>query len=162
MQSTGRRHVGTSRRVRVARATTAAVVSLLAVVCAAGPADAATAVKISRVYYNSPGSDTRTNTSLNAEYVNVLNLTGVTQVITRWTLRDAQGHVDTFPTTSIPAHGTITVHTGKGVTSGSQRYWQSTAYIWNNDRDTAYLRNSAGAAIFTCSYNSTAVAYKNC
>jgi hypothetical protein len=162
MQSTGRGHVGTSRRARLGRAATAAVVSLLAVVGAAGPADAASVVKISKIYYNSPGSDTRTNYSLNGEYVNVLNLTGVTQVITRWTLRDAQGHVYTFPTTSIPAHGTVTVHTGKGVNSGSQRYWQSAAYIWNNDRDTAYLRNSAGAAIFTCSYNSTAVAYKNC
>lgn len=162
MQSTGLGHVGTSRRARLGRAATAAVVSLLAVVCAAAPADAATTVKISRIYYNSPGSDTRTNASLNAEYVTLLNLTGVTQVITRWTIRDAQAHVYTFPTTSIPAHGTVTLHTGKGVNSGSQRYWQQANYIWNNDRDTAYLRNSAGAAIFTCSYNSTAAAYKNC
>jgi hypothetical protein len=35
-------------------------------------------------------------------------------------------------------------------------------YIWNNDRDTGYLRNSAGTLVFTCAYNSTAVTYKNC
>jgi hypothetical protein len=164
MQSTGHANGnGTSRaRARTGRAVFAALISLLAVVGVASPADAATAVKISRIYYNSPGTDNWSTSSLNAEYVNLLNLTGVTQVITRWTIRDAQGHVYTFPTTSIPAHGTVTLHTGKGVNSGNQRYWQSGAYIWNNDRDTAYLRNAAGAAIFTCSYNSTAVAYKNC
>jgi hypothetical protein len=37
--------------------------------CAMGPADAAPAVKIIKVYYDSPGTDTRTNTSINGEYV---------------------------------------------------------------------------------------------
>jgi hypothetical protein len=147
---------------RGGRAAAVALVSLLAVVFAAAPAQAATSVKISRVYYNSPGTDDRSNTSLNAEYVNVQNISTVTQVVTGWTVRDAANHVYTFPSTSIPAGGTVTVHTGKGTNSGNQRYWGSGAYIWNNDTDTAYLRNSAGTAIFTCSYNSTAVSYKNC
>jgi archaellum component FlaF (FlaF/FlaG flagellin family) len=144
------------------RALALAVISLLALVFAATPAQAATAVKISRIYYNSPGTDTRTNTSLNAEYVNVQNISSVTQVVTGWTVRDAANHVYTFPATSIPPGGTVTVHTGKGTNSGNQRYWGSGAYIWNNDMDTGYLRNSSGAAIFTCSYNSTAASYKNC
>src|SRR4051812_11930039 len=149
-------------RIKAARAAVAALMCLPAVVCFAGPADAATTVKISRVYYNSPGTDDRSNANLNAEYVNVQNISTSTQVVTGWTVRDVVGHVYTFPTTSIPAGQTVTVHTGKGVNSGNQRFWQSGAYIWNNDTDTAYLRNSAGATISTCSYNSTAVSYKNC
>src|SRR6478672_5243854 len=144
--------------------TTAAsvVLALAAVVFGSGPAQAAAAVKISRIYYNSPGTDTRSNTSLNAEYVTLQNMTSRTQVITGWTIRDAVGHTYKFPTTSILAWKTVTLHTGKGVNSGASRYWQQTNYIWNNDKDTAYLRNAAGAAIFTCAYNNATVAYKNC
>ena len=52
--------------------------ALIAVVGAtlgiAGPAQAATpAVQITKVYYNSPGTDTGSNTSLNAEWVRLTN-----------------------------------------------------------------------------------------
>src|SRR5215218_5245707 len=40
-------------------------------------ADAASAIQITKVYYNSPGSDTGSNTSLNAEWVRITN-TGTT------------------------------------------------------------------------------------
>jgi hypothetical protein len=164
MHFTGFKNGGRSGRTgaRFGSAVASVLLSLLAVICVATPAQASTSVKISRIYYNSPGTDTRTNASLNAEYVNITNISSVTRVITGWTIRDAANHIYKFPSTSIPAGRTVTLHTGKGTNSGYQRYWQSGAYIWNNDKDTAYLRNAAGAAIFTCSYNSTAVAYKNC
>lgn len=164
MSPTARHNSPTTRSVRsgAGRSAASGLLCLLAVVCFAGPADAAGSLKVSRVYYNSPGVDDRSNTSLNAEYVNVQNISTSTQVVTGWTLRDVAGHVYTFPATSIPAGQTVTVHTGKGANTGNQRFWQSAAYIWNNDTDTAYLRNSAGAAISTCSYNSTAASYKNC
>jgi len=132
------------------------------VLVGAGPAQAATPVKITLIYYNSPGSDTRANTSLNAEYVVLKNTTTRTQGITGWTVRDAAGHVYKFPTTTLAAGRTITLRTGKGTNSSTTRYWQQSNYIWNNDRDTAYRRNAAGTLMQSCSYNSTAAVSKTC
>jgi hypothetical protein len=138
------------------------VAGAVVAVSVAPPAQAASAVKISRIYYNSPGTDDRSTASLDAEYVSLQNLTPRTQVITGWTIRDAAGHVYTFPATSIPAGKIITLRMGKGTNTSTTRYWQQGNYIWNNDRDTGYLRNSAGTLMYTCSYNSTLVSYKNC
>jgi hypothetical protein len=129
---------------------------------AATPADATPAIKIYRIYYDSPGSDTRTNTSLNGEYVVLKNMTASSRSLTGWTVRDASAHIYKFGTLSIPAGKTVTLHTGKGTNSSTHRYWGSGSYIWNNDRDTGQLRNSAGTLIHSCAYNSTAVDYKYC
>jgi hypothetical protein len=126
------------------------------------PAEAASAVRIYRIYYDSPGADYRSNSSLNAEYVMLKNYATTTRYVTNWTIRDVTGYVYKFPTTAIGAGKTVTLHTGKGTNSGSHRYWQRTNYVWNNDRDTAYLRNGSGTLVHTCSYNSSAVDYKNC
>lgn len=127
-----------------------------------GTAEATPALKVVKVYYDSPGTDTRTNTSLNGEYVVVKNMTTVTRSLTGWTVRDVSGHIYKFGTFSLGAGKTVTLHTGKGTNSATHRYWGQTNYVWNNDKDTAYLRNSAGTLIHSCAYNSTAVDYKNC
>jgi hypothetical protein len=50
------------------------------------------------VYYNSPGSDTGSNSSLNAEYVVIRNGDNVSHSVSGWTVRDAAGHVYKFGT----------------------------------------------------------------
>jgi hypothetical protein len=140
----------------------AVLVAAVSAVLAPAPAEATPAVKVYKIYYDSPGSDTRTNTSLNAEYIVLKNMTTSSRSITGWTVRDLAGHIYKFGTLSIPAGKTVTLHTGKGTNSSTHRYWGSGAYIWNNDKDTAYLRNSAGTLIHSCAYNSTAVDYKYC
>jgi hypothetical protein len=43
------------------------------------------------------------------------------------------------------AGATVTVYSGRGTTSATRRYWgRSYGAIWNNDGDTAYLRNASG------------------
>jgi hypothetical protein len=54
------------------------------------------------------------------------------------------------------------IRTGKGKSGTSIRYWGSGAYIWNNDKDTAYLRNASKKLIDSCAYNSTKADYKTC
>lgn len=51
--------------------------------------------------FDSPGSDTGSNTSLNAEYAKVVNNTSSPVSLTGWTLRDAGRHVYTFPKFSL-------------------------------------------------------------
>lgn len=46
------------------------------------------------------------------------------------------------------------LHTGKGAHTATDRYWGSSAYMWNNDKDTVWLRNSpSGTLIDYCAYN---------
>lgn len=128
------------------------------------PAQAATpAIQITRVYYDSPGVDRRSNTSLNAEYVTILNTTRRAVDLEGWTLRDKTGYTYSFGSDVIlGAHKKITVRTGRGQDGTTSLHWGRGAYVWNNDKDTAYIRNPAGRLIDSCSYNNTRVDYKNC
>ncbi|MEU5529274.1 lamin tail domain-containing protein [Micromonospora chersina] len=130
---------------------------------AATPAQAATpAVMITKVYYNSPGSDTGSNTSLNAEYVQLTNKRTTSINLKYWTLRDKSSHIYKFTTNwYLKAGATVVIHTGKGTNTSSNLYWGSGAYIWNNSGDAAYLRNSAGTGIDSCSWGSSG-SYTNC
>ncbi|MFJ8581835.1 lamin tail domain-containing protein [Micromonospora sp. NPDC093277] len=139
------------RLVGFAAALAVAVGGTLAV---AGPAQAATpAVEITLVYYDSPGTDNRSNKSLNAEYVRLTNRRSSTVNLKNWTVRDKSRHVYRFSGDFRLAKGaSVYLHTGKGTNTSKHRYWGSGAYIWNNDGDTAYLRNAAGTSIDTCSW----------
>ncbi|MEU6641678.1 lamin tail domain-containing protein [Saccharomonospora sp. NPDC046836] len=141
-------------RKRTMAVLTAVAVALLTGLSAA-PAQAAGGVMIYRAYYNSPGPDTRSNASLNAEYIQLKNTTKVTKYVTGWTLRDRQNHIYRFPTTKIGPGQTLYVRTGKGTNNANNRYWGRTSYVWNNTGDAAYLRNSRGALIDSCSWGSS-------
>lgn len=49
-------------------------------------------VHLYKIYYDSPGSDTRTNTSLTNEWVQIRNTTAAAVSLTGWTLVDAANH----------------------------------------------------------------------
>src|SRR5438034_2400635 len=59
---------------------------------------ATAAVRIGFVYYDSPGSDTGSNASLNAEYVKIKNTGSRAKVLTGWRLHDQSHHRYTFGT----------------------------------------------------------------
>ncbi len=139
-----------------------AVVAAMSLLLVVPPAEAASAIQIRKIYYDSPGTDYRTATSLNAEYIVLKNVSTTRRSLTGWTVRDAVGHVYTFGTFSLAAGAAVYLHTGSGTNSTYHRYWRSGNYIWNNDKDTAYLRNSSGATVDTCAYNSTAVDWLYC
>jgi len=52
----------------------------------------------------------------------------------------------------LKAAATVTVRTGKGTASSTTRYYNRTWYVWNNTGDTAYLRNSAGTLVHSCTW----------
>jgi hypothetical protein len=125
-------------------------------------AQAAGSVHLAKIWYDSPGTDTRSNTSLNAEWVQITNSTTKSAGLKSWTLTDASRHTYRFAAFTLKAHATVTVHTGKGRNTGANVYQQRAAYVWNNDKDKATLKTSSGAVHDTCSYDSTKVDYKNC
>lgn len=125
-------------------------------------AQAVGSVHVSKIYYDSPGSDTRTNTSLNGEWVQIQNSTSAAVSLKGWTLTDASNHKYTFGAFTLAKGKTVTVRTGKGSNTAATRYQGRAAYVWNNDKDTATLRKANGAKVSACSYNSTRVDYKTC
>ena len=140
----------------------AAVAASASVALLPTQAQAAGSIYLYKVYYDSPGSDTRSNTSLNAEYVQIKNSTSGAVQLKGYTLRDATGYEFAFPSYRISAGKTVKIHTGRGSTSAGHVYWGRTSYVWNNDRDVATLRTASGAVRDTCSYNSTRYDYKMC
>jgi hypothetical protein len=145
------------------RALAALIVAPFAVasaVVAALPADAATAVmEFSKIQYNSPGPDDRSNASLNAEYVRITNNGAVSANLLGWTLRDKSGHVFKFPALLVKPGQRVYVHTNFKPDT-QHLYWKSSAYIWNNTGDTATLRSGSGRTYDTCSWgNGSGVTY---
>jgi hypothetical protein len=134
----------------------AAVATSLLGIAVATPAQAAEApVYFSKIYYDSPGSDTRSNASLNAEWFRLTNSTAKTIQLKGFTVRDASNHVYTFGPYALPPRNSVTVHTGKGTAGkpiANDRYWGSGNYIWNNTGDTATLRTPAGKTINSCKF----------
>ncbi|MGW4029589.1 lamin tail domain-containing protein [Streptomyces sp. NPDC004838] len=147
------------------RSTVAALVAaaLGGLVLTPSPVQAAAgSVHLYKVYYDSPGTDRRTNASLNAEYAQIRNTTSKAVSLKGWTLTDASNHKYVFGAFTLGKGKTVTVRTGKGANSASTRYQGRSAYVWNNDKDKATLKKSTGATVDTCSYNSTRVDYKMC
>ena len=56
----------------------------------------------------------------------------------------------------------MTIHTGKGNRTQTDRYWNRSWYIWNNTGDTAILENQHGTVIDRCSYQGTSRGYTYC
>ena len=121
--------------------------AMLALVPAAGAA-----IKITKVYFDSPGSDTGGSSSLNAESIRLKNTGSSARSLSGWTVRDVANHVYRFGTFTL-ARGTRHRPHGQWLHTGSHRYWRSGWYIWNNDGDTAKLKNSSGTLIDRCSYS---------
>ena len=111
-------------------------------------------VFIREIFYNSPGADHGSNSSLNAEWVELKNSSGHPIALTHWTLRDKAGHVYKFTSAfRLRAHKTVKIHTGSGRNTRTNRYWNHGWYIWNNDGDTAVLKSASRSVKSRCSYS---------
>jgi len=126
--------------------------AVAAPIAAASSAQALPAIMIYKVQYDSPGSDTGSNASLNAEYVVIKNTTRSNRVLTGWTLRDKTGYTYRFPSFTLKAGASVTVHTGRGSATSAHRYYNKSWYVWNNTGDTAYLKNASGTTVDTCTW----------
>jgi hypothetical protein len=131
-------------------------------VWAATPAEAGSALQLGKIQYDSPGTDTRSLTSLNAEYLVIKNVSASSRSMTGFTVRDAQKHVYTFGSFTLRAGRSVRLHTGKGMNTATDRYWGSGNYIWNNSGDRATLSNRSGTSLDTCSWSADGVGYTFC
>ncbi|MFJ3717908.1 lamin tail domain-containing protein [Streptomyces sp. NPDC090057] len=107
------------------------------------PGRARAAVYVSSVRYDSPGRD-RSNWSLSQEWADVTNSTRRAVNLDGWFLRDEDGHTFTFRHVRLAGRSAVRVHTGVGHDTRTDLFQDRREYVWNNDHDTATLRNDRG------------------
>ena len=125
-------------------------------------ASAAYCIGIYRIYYNSPGTDTGSNTSLNGEWVQLRNRCSTSRSLTSWRINDLAGHTYTFGSYTLGGGSYVKVRTGTGTNTATSRYQGRSWYVWNNDKDTAYLYNANGTLIDRCYYNNRSASSVYC
>ncbi len=131
----------------------ALAVAAAGVLAVTAPAQAATpTLRFYAVQYDSPGKDTRSNASLNAEWIQLVNTGSKAVSLKGWKIVD-KSKTYTFGSVTIAGKGgKVTLHTGKGTNTKTSLYWNSGNYVWNNTGDTATLRTSAGKVHDTCTW----------
>jgi P pilus assembly chaperone PapD len=149
------------KRIRAALPALAGAVALTGTLLS-GPAEAAGGVVIHRVYFDSPGKDTRTNAGYNGEWVQIKNTGSRAVSLKGWVLKDRDNHKYTFLNVSIGAKKTIKVRTGSGRDTATEKFQNRRAYVWNNTSDTATLLKAGGSKVDSCSWTTRDPSDKYC
>lgn len=88
--------------------------------------------------------------SLSDEWVKIKNTGSSSVSLQGWTIvDDGDKHTYTFPSFTLDAGATVTLHTEAGSNSATDLYWGSGRPVWNNDGDTARLYDSTGNLVDT-------------
>ncbi|WP_341870231.1 lamin tail domain-containing protein [Streptomyces albidochromogenes] len=109
-------------------------------------------VEISAVQANSPGPDTRSNRSLNREWIEITNSHRRAVNLDGWTLRDRDGNRYRFHDVRVAGRATVRIHTSVGRDTRTDLYMDRRHYLWDNHSDTATLRNDRGYTVDTESW----------
>ncbi|WP_449405144.1 lamin tail domain-containing protein [Halocatena pleomorpha] len=107
-------------------------------------------LSITEIHADATGND---NENLSDEYVTFTNTGSETLDLSEWTVSDEARHVYTFPSgASLAAGETVTLHTGSGSDTQTDRYWGSSSAIWNNGGDTVTVEDDTGTLVTSKSY----------
>ncbi|MCX5139886.1 MULTISPECIES: lamin tail domain-containing protein [unclassified Streptomyces] len=148
--------------VPLALAVTTALAGSLLLATPASAAKHQGGVHLGKIQYDSPGKDTRSTTSLNAEWVEIHNNTKAKVQLKGYRLKDNTGYTYTFPSYAVGAGRTVRVHTGKAKNSSGHVYWNRGSYVWNNTGDKARLIKPNGKLLDSCSWTKASKGTRNC
>ncbi|MFD6920447.1 lamin tail domain-containing protein [Streptomyces sp. NPDC059944] len=142
------------RRLVAAALAAGALVGSAAVSASAAPGPRAerSPVAISRVQSDAPGVDSRSNRSLNGEWVEVTNSTWRAVSLNGWTLSDRDGNRYTFHQYRLAARSTVRVHTGVGDDTSKDLFQDRRREVWDNRSDVATLKTDHGRVVDSVSW----------
>ncbi|MDT3433949.1 lamin tail domain-containing protein [Haloarcula sp. 1CSR25-25] len=105
---------------------------------------------IDRVRADAAGDD---RDNLNDEYVVFRNAGADPLAMGGWTVADESGRTYVFPDGfTLDPDETVTLHTGSGTDTDTDRYWGSARPIWNNGGDTVTVTDADNATVLERSY----------
>ncbi len=109
-----------------------------------------TGVKITHIQADAPGSDSQ---NPNGEWVEIVNQGPEAVSLEGYTLKDAANHIYTFPAFTLQPGATVRLYSGQGQNDASSLYWGLVGEsVWNNDGDSAFLRDSEGNLVDSYTY----------
>jgi len=107
-------------------------------------------VRITTLNYDGPGSD---SVAPNGEWIELTNQGDSPVDLAGYTLKDQGPHLYTFTDLVLAPGASVRVYSGQGTDSGTERYWGLVNdAVWNNEGDSAYLRDPAGGLVATYTY----------
>ena len=113
-------------------------------------AGADVALKITDLHANAPGND---NENPNGEWIEVTNQGSEPVTLTNYTLKDAANHIYTFDQVTLPSGSAFKLYSGNGQDQLTELYWgYEDESVWNNDTDTAFLRDAEGRLVDVYAY----------
>ena len=107
-------------------------------------------LKIVHIEADAPGSD-RDNP--NGEWVEIANQGSEPVLMRGYTLKDEANHIYTFGAFEVRPGSSFRLYSGRGQDGPRELYWGLAGEsVWNNDADTAFLRDDAGALVDVFAY----------
>jgi endonuclease YncB( thermonuclease family) len=107
-------------------------------------------LSLAEIHANAEGDD---YDNLNDEYIVFTNPGNDSLDLMGWTLHDEVDHEYTFPAGfTLSAGESITIHTGSGINSETDLYWDASSPVWNNTGDTVTVEDASGNTIVTRDY----------
>jgi micrococcal nuclease len=107
-------------------------------------------LEIQRIVYDAPGSDIE---NPNGEWVEIVNTGSEAVDLAGLSLKDEANHIYTFPPLRLPPGQALNLYSGPGTDTGTSLFWGLVHdAVWNNDGDTAYLRDGQGRLIDVYGY----------
>lgn len=108
------------------------------------------ALKIVQIQADAPGSD---NENPNGEWIEITNQSSQPVPMLGYTLKDEANHIYTFGNFNVALGASFRLYSGQGRDSAAELYWGLAGEsIWNNDSDTAFLRDAQGALVDSFEY----------
>jgi micrococcal nuclease len=100
-------------------------------------------LKIMRIQADAPGKD---NENPNGEWIEIANQGQEPVLMQGYTLKDQANHIYTFGNFTVPPGALFRLFSGQGQNTPTQLYWgYVNDSVWNNDHDSAFLRDAQGS-----------------
>jgi micrococcal nuclease len=113
-------------------------------------AGSAAPLKIVHIEADAPGSDSQ---NPNGEWIEIANQGDAPVSMQGYTLKDEANHIYTFGGFTLSPGASLRLYSGQGQDSAAELYWGLAGEsVWNNDSDSAFLRDAAGALVDSYSY----------
>lgn len=107
-------------------------------------------LKIVHIEADAPGSD---QNNPNGEWIEITNQGSKPVQMKGYTLKDEANHIYTFGNFKIAPGATFRLYSGRGQDNPTELYWGLVGEsVWNNDSDTAFLRDDQGALVDVFAY----------